>query len=103
MNISDKILTLKDIVTRLCFSVQCFRELYGVYVTVSCIAPPAPEVARFSCHLSCTVNGHTMTYESPEVERILEVSFETPNNKFMLIPNSFLSGDLEEEERKRRE
>ncbi|EOA17827.1 hypothetical protein CARUB_v10006228mg [Capsella rubella] len=40
---------------------QCFKEPCGVYVTVSCIAPPNPEVGRFSYHLSYTVDGQTMT------------------------------------------
>ncbi|CAH2079675.1 unnamed protein product [Thlaspi arvense] len=73
---------------------HCFREPYGVYVTVSCIAPSAPEVGEFSYHLSYTVDGHTITYGSPEVKRIREVSYQTPQENFMLIPNSFLCGEL---------
>ncbi|CAA7057589.1 unnamed protein product [Microthlaspi erraticum] len=87
LNISDNILILRDRDTRLCFAVQCFREPYGVYVTVNCIAPAAPQVGKFSYHLSYTVDGHT-TYESPEVMRVLEVSFQTPQDNFMLIPHN---------------
>ncbi|CAA7057588.1 unnamed protein product [Microthlaspi erraticum] len=94
MNISDMMVILRDSEVKLSFAVQCFREPYGVYVTVSCIAPPAPEVGRFSFRLSYTVDGHTMTYESPEVKRILKVSFQTPQDNVLLIPNSLLRGEL---------
>ncbi|ESQ47278.1 hypothetical protein EUTSA_v10027865mg [Eutrema salsugineum] len=95
MNISDKISIKVDTTTSRLFAVQCFREPYGVYVTVSCIAPSAPEVGEFSYQISYTsADGHTMTYESPEVKRIREVSFETPQeNSMLLIPRSCLSGD----------
>ncbi|KAF3524116.1 hypothetical protein F2Q69_00048640 [Brassica cretica] len=61
---------------------QCFREPYGVYVTISCIAPSSPEV------------GNTMTYESPDVKKTLQVNLETPLENSMLIPHCSLSGDL---------
>lgn len=48
MNISNDILIKKEYQNSLLFAVQCFREPYGVYVTVSCIAPSAPEVGEFS-------------------------------------------------------
>ncbi|KFK35023.1 hypothetical protein AALP_AA5G224100 [Arabis alpina] len=94
MNISDKILIRKEYNKMLLFAVQCFREPCGVYVTVSCIAPSAPEVGEFSCHLSYTVDGNTMTYESPKMKMVLQVSFQTPQEKFMLIPHSSLRGDV---------
>ncbi|CAN6934073.1 unnamed protein product [Brassica oleracea] len=67
---------------KLLFAVQCFREPYGVYVTISCIAPSSPEV------------GNTMTYESPDVKKTLQVNLETPLENSMLIPHCSLSGDL---------
>ncbi|XP_020872352.1 E3 ubiquitin-protein ligase SINA-like 7 isoform X4 [Arabidopsis lyrata subsp. lyrata] len=73
---------------------ECFQEPYGVYVTVSCIAPSAPEVGNFSYDLSYTVDGQTMTYKSPKMKMILEVSFQTPQENFMLIPNNLLRGDM---------
>ncbi|EFH46836.1 hypothetical protein ARALYDRAFT_915953 [Arabidopsis lyrata subsp. lyrata] len=76
------------------FAVQCFREPCGVYFTVSCIAPSAPEVRQFSYHLSYTVDGHTMIYKSPEVKRVLKVSSQRPEESFMLIPNSLLHGEM---------
>ncbi|EFH46840.1 hypothetical protein ARALYDRAFT_915958 [Arabidopsis lyrata subsp. lyrata] len=93
MNIgSDKnIIIRKEYTKRLLFAVQCFREPCGVYVTVSCIAPSAPEVGQFSYHLSYTVDGHTITYESPEVKRILKVSSQRPQEstlvKLLFITN----------------
>ncbi|CAD5333336.1 unnamed protein product [Arabidopsis thaliana] len=75
-------------------AMQCFREPYGVYVTVSCIAPSSPELSQYSYALSYTVDGHTVIYKSPEVKRVLKLSFETPLENFMLIPNSLLRGDV---------
>ncbi|KAG2251813.1 hypothetical protein Bca52824_081949 [Brassica carinata] len=57
-------------------------EPYGVYVTISCIVPSSPEV------------GNTMTYESPDVKKTLQVNLETPLENSMLIPHCSLSGDL---------
>ncbi|ESQ47279.1 hypothetical protein EUTSA_v10027852mg [Eutrema salsugineum] len=94
MNISDKVLIKADYTRRRLFAVQCFRESYGVYVTVRCIAPSAPQVGEFSYHISYTSgDGHIMTYESPEVKRICEVSHQIPQENFMLIPHSFLRGE----------
>ncbi|CAN7059592.1 hypothetical protein IGI04_015791 [Brassica rapa subsp. trilocularis] len=93
-NISDKILVLWEYKKHLLFTVECFAEPYGVNVAVSCIAPCAPEVGEFSYNLSYTVDGHTVTYESPDVKRVLQVSGQTPQENFMLIPNSLLRGDL---------
>ncbi|KAL0866647.1 hypothetical protein Bca101_045765 [Brassica carinata] len=55
------------------FELQCFREPYGVYVTL---------------------RMDTLTYESPDVKKILQVNLETPPENSMLIPHSLLSGDL---------
>uniref|UniRef100_A0A1J3FRT2 RING-type E3 ubiquitin transferase n=2 Tax=Noccaea caerulescens TaxID=107243 RepID=A0A1J3FRT2_NOCCA len=94
MNISDKLLTWTETSAGLLFPVQCFREPCGVYVSVSCIAPPAPTVGRFSYDISYTVDGQTVIYKSVEAKKILQVSFETPRDNFMLIPASLLLGDL---------
>ncbi|CAH2079916.1 unnamed protein product [Thlaspi arvense] len=93
-NIRDKILVKEECRMTLLFAVQCFREPYGVYVTVSCIAPSAPRLGKFSYDISYTVDGHTMIYKSLEMKRVLEVSFETPKENFMLIPHSSLRGEL---------
>ncbi|EOA34456.1 hypothetical protein CARUB_v10021992mg [Capsella rubella] len=93
INISDKILVRIDYEKNLLFVVQCFREPCGVYVTVSCIAPPSGEVGEFSYHLTYTVDGNTMSYESSEVKRILKLSSQRPEENFMLIPQSLLRGD----------
>ncbi|ESQ47280.1 hypothetical protein EUTSA_v10027864mg [Eutrema salsugineum] len=95
MNISDKIFIIVNDTRSLLFVVQCFREPYGVYVTVRCIAPSAPEVGEFSYQISYkSVDEHTMFYKSPVVKRIREVSFQTPQeNSMLLIPLSWLSGD----------
>ncbi|CAH8277328.1 unnamed protein product [Arabidopsis lyrata] len=94
INISEKMLIRLEYTKALLFAVQCFQEPYGVYVTVSCIAPSAPEVGNFSYDLSYTVDGQTMTYKSPKMKMILEVSFQTPQENFMLIPNNLLRGDM---------
>ncbi|XP_010424345.1 PREDICTED: E3 ubiquitin-protein ligase SINA-like 7 [Camelina sativa] len=94
MNISDKIKIHADRTNELLFAVQCFREPSGVRVTVSCMAPSSPTVGKFSYHLSYTVDGETITYKSQDMKRILEVSFQTPLEHFMLIPHSSLRGDL---------
>lgn len=44
MDISDKILVKRGCNLIILIAVQCFREPCGVYVTVSCIAPPSPKV-----------------------------------------------------------
>ncbi|KAF8093561.1 hypothetical protein N665_0383s0186 [Sinapis alba] len=93
MNINDKILIQRTSVKRLLFPVQCFKESFGVYVTVSCIAPSTPQVGQFSYCLFYTVDGHTMTYKSPEVKKIREVSFQAPQDKYMFIPHSLLRGE----------
>nr|VDD61677.1 unnamed protein product [Brassica oleracea] len=74
---------------------RCFREPYGVYVTISCIAPSSPEVGHFSYKISYVIaDGHTMTYESPDVKKNLQVNLETLLENSMLIPHCSLSGDL---------
>ncbi|EOA18148.1 hypothetical protein CARUB_v10006614mg [Capsella rubella] len=93
LKISNKILVAKEFLKKLLFVVQCFKEPNVLRVTVSCLAPSAPEVGRFSYHLSYTVDGETVTYESPEVKRILKVSSQRPEESFMLIPECLLRGD----------
>ncbi|XP_010435701.1 PREDICTED: E3 ubiquitin-protein ligase SINA-like 7 [Camelina sativa] len=94
INISGTMKIEKEDVKRLLFAVQCFREPCGVYLTVSCIAPSTPEVGEYSYHVSYNVDdGHTLTYGSPNMKRILEVSFHVPQQNFMFIPNHFLRGD----------
>ncbi|KAJ0260594.1 E3 ubiquitin-protein ligase SINA-like 7 [Hirschfeldia incana] len=93
-NISDKILVLWEYKKHLLFTVECFEEPYGLKVSVSCVAPCAAEVGEFSYELSYTVDGHTVSYESPEVKRVLQVSGEAPRENFMLIPRCLLRGDL---------
>ncbi|CAA7055671.1 unnamed protein product [Microthlaspi erraticum] len=91
MNISDKMIIKREETETLLFVVQCFKEPNGVYVTVSCIAPSVPEMAQFSYELSyTTADGYTLNFKSPEVKRVLKVSFETPQENFMLIPNTLL-------------
>lgn len=95
MNISDKILIKRGCTLIILIAVQCFRDPCGVYVTVSCFAPPSPKVREFSYDITYTTeDGYTMIYKSPTVKRILKVSFETPQDNFMLIPHSLLRGDL---------
>lgn len=95
MNISDKILIKRGCTLIILIAVQCFSEPCGVYVTVSCFAPPSPKVREFSYDITYTTeDGYTMIYKSPTVKRILKVSFETPQDNFMLIPHSLLHGDL---------
>lgn len=73
---------------------QCFRKPYGVYVTVSCIAPPAPEVKKFAYDISyTTADGHTVVYKSLEVKRVLKVSYEIPQDNLMFIPHNSLRGE----------
>lgn len=80
---------------KLLFALHCFREPYGVYVNVSCSAPSSSEVGHFSCEICYTIaDGHTMTYKSPDVKKILEVNLETPQENSILIPHSLLRGEL---------
>nr|Q9FKD6.2 RecName: Full=E3 ubiquitin-protein ligase SINA-like 8; AltName: Full=RING-type E3 ubiquitin transferase SINA-like 8; AltName: Full=Seven in absentia-like protein 8 [Arabidopsis thaliana] len=94
MLISDKIQITRVYEKKILFAVQCFRESCGVYVTVSCIAPSAPEVGQFSYQISYTVDEHTMVYRSPQMKRVRKVSFETPQENFMLIPHNLLRSEL---------
>ncbi|CAH8277326.1 unnamed protein product [Arabidopsis lyrata] len=77
------------------FIMQCFEEPFGVYVTVSCIAPSAPEVGEFSYHLSYTTEDeHTMTYQSPKVKKVLKVSSQRPKESSILIPHNLIRYQL---------
>lgn len=78
----------------LLFAFQCFRKLYGVYVTVCCIAPSSPEVEEFSYDLSYDVGGQTMIHKSLKVKRIRQLSLQIPQDNFMLIPQNLLHGVL---------
>ncbi|ESQ47274.1 hypothetical protein EUTSA_v10028229mg, partial [Eutrema salsugineum] len=94
MHISEKILVRSTLEEKVLFVVQCFREPNGVYVTVKCIAPLAPEVRKYSYRISYTSNGHTHTHESAEMKRIRKVSFQIPQEKnFLFISNSVLRGE----------
>ncbi|KAH0933188.1 hypothetical protein HID58_010305, partial [Brassica napus] len=72
---------------------QCFKEPFGVYVTVSCIAPSIQEVGPFSYRLIYTVDGQTIIYKLSEMKKIREVSLQTPQDNYMLIPHSLLCGE----------
>ncbi|CAH8302503.1 unnamed protein product [Eruca vesicaria subsp. sativa] len=93
MKISDNLLIGTLYEKRLLFTVQSFRKPYGVYVTVSCIAPSSPKVGRFSYYISYTMDGHTIIYVSTELKKIQRVSLHTPQENYMLIPNSLLHGE----------
>ncbi|KAL0898538.1 hypothetical protein Bca101_082499 [Brassica carinata] len=90
MNISDNLVVGTIPKKRLLFTVQSFRKPSGVYVTVSCIAPSSPKIGKFSYGISYTVDGHSITYESPELKMVQRVSFHTPEEKCMLIPDSLV-------------
>ncbi|XP_018479609.2 E3 ubiquitin-protein ligase SINA-like 7 [Raphanus sativus] len=93
MNISDKLVIGTLYEKRLLFTVQSFWKPYGVYVTVSCIAPPSsPKVEKLSYCISYTMDGHTITYKSPELKMIQRVSFHKPEENYMWIPNSLVHG-----------
>ncbi|KAJ4884084.1 TRAF-like protein [Raphanus sativus] len=72
---------------------QCFELPQGMSVTVNRIAPSAPGVGKFSFSLTYSMGRHTMTFGSREMNRIQRVSFQTPQDNFMLIP-SFLNPPL---------
>uniref|UniRef100_A0A0D3BZJ5 RING-type E3 ubiquitin transferase n=1 Tax=Brassica oleracea var. oleracea TaxID=109376 RepID=A0A0D3BZJ5_BRAOL len=93
MNISDNLVIGTLYKERLLFTVQSFRKSYGVYVIVSCIAPSSPKVGKFSYCITYTIDGHSITYKSPELKKIQRVSFHTPQENYMLIANSSLHGE----------
>lgn len=96
MDINDKILVFVTFTETVLFAVQCFREAHGVYVNVNCIAPPLdPEVGKFSYRISYSFDGDTLTHESPEMKKVLKVSFQIPQEKnFMFVSNSLLRGQV---------
>ncbi|KAF8053467.1 hypothetical protein N665_1411s0001 [Sinapis alba] len=71
LNISNKIFIKREFYMKLLFAVQCYRKPYGVIA-----------------------DGHTMTYKSPDVKKVLEVNLETPQENSMLIPHSLLRGEV---------
>ncbi|EOA35546.1 hypothetical protein CARUB_v10020752mg [Capsella rubella] len=92
LRMSEKLLVLQEYRGGPLVAVQCFKEPQGVYVTVNCIAPSVPGVGEYSYKLSykMPMGGNTMTFKSPEMNRIQKVSFETPEKDFMLVPYYFL-------------
>ncbi|XP_024014367.1 E3 ubiquitin-protein ligase SINA-like 7 [Eutrema salsugineum] len=95
MNVaSDKMLVLWEFKKKLLFALQCFNEPAGVYVTVRCIAPSSPEVEKFPYCLSYSMDGHTLTYESPDVKKVLQVSSQIPQDNFLFVPHCLLRCDL---------
>ncbi|CAH8277338.1 unnamed protein product [Arabidopsis lyrata] len=95
MNISTgNILVLQESKKGLLFALQCFYKPHGLYVTVRCIAPSTPEVGKLAYCLYYSMDGHTLTYKSPEVKKVLEVSSETPQDNFMFVPHSLLRGEF---------
>ncbi|CAN8323452.1 unnamed protein product [Cochlearia groenlandica] len=99
MHIEDKVLVVTTLEKKILFLVQCFKESDGIYVTVNCIAPMSPEVEKFSYRISYSSHGHTHSHESSEMKRILEVSFERPNEgNFMFVPNKLLHSEVLEME-----
>ncbi|KAL0730149.1 hypothetical protein Bca4012_026242 [Brassica carinata] len=94
LNINDKVSIMREHEKSLLFAFQCFRKLYGVCVTVCCIAPSSPEVEEFSYDLSYNMGGQNMIYKSLKVKRIRKVSLQIPQDNFMLIPQNLLYGEL---------
>lgn len=94
LNINNKVSIMREHGNSLLFSVQCFRELYGVYVSICCIAPSSPEAEEFSYYLSYTMGGQTIIHKSLKVKRIRKVRHQIPQDNFMLIPQSLLHGEL---------
>ncbi|KAG7535229.1 Seven-in-absentia protein TRAF-like domain [Arabidopsis thaliana x Arabidopsis arenosa] len=94
ININEKVFVLWESLQKLLFVVQCFKERHGVYVTVRRIAPSASELKKFSYCLSYSIDGHNVTYESPEVKRLLEVNSQIPDESFMFVPNCLLRGEM---------
>ncbi|CAH8383717.1 unnamed protein product [Eruca vesicaria subsp. sativa] len=93
MNISDEVLIANEPLNKLLFAVQCFRESFGVYVTVRCIAPSIRGVGQFLYRLVYVFGGELLTYKSLVMKKIREVSLQTPQDNYMLIPNSYLRGE----------
>ncbi|CAN8271944.1 unnamed protein product [Cochlearia groenlandica] len=96
MNVAtDKILVLCESKKRLLFVVQCFKELgRGVYVSVRCIAPSTPGEGKLGYSIDYySVDGHSLTYKSQQVKRVVEVSYDQiPLDDFLFVPNSLLNG-----------
>ncbi|KAJ0256102.1 E3 ubiquitin-protein ligase SINA-like 2 [Hirschfeldia incana] len=67
--------------------VQSFEMAEGLSVSVNCIAPCAPGVGKFAFDLTYTVGRNTVTFGRTEMNRILKVSLETPQDDFMSIPS----------------
>ncbi|KAJ4868861.1 E3 ubiquitin-protein ligase SINA-like 2 [Raphanus sativus] len=63
---------------------QCFELPQGMSVTVNRIAPSAPGVGKFSFSLTYSMGRHTVTFGSREMNRIQRVSFQTPEDDFIV-------------------
>lgn len=71
-----------------------FSGLYGLSVTVSCVAPMATEVRDLSCSLAYKRNGCSSTVRRLGLMvRKLQRVREQPRGGFMLIPYDNSSGD----------
>ncbi|CAA7019548.1 unnamed protein product [Microthlaspi erraticum] len=93
MFIRDKIFFLRGNCDGPLVVIQCFEEPKGIYVTVKCIAPPAPEVEEISFQLfySSYHGEKTMSFGLAKMKRIQKVSYQTPEEDYMLIPDYFLA------------
>lgn len=72
--------------------VQVFKALHAVYLSVSCIAPLAPGVGKFSCGLLNITVG-SLLKQGFMVKNVQKVTNELPEDGFMLIPSYLLSGN----------
>ncbi|CAA0319667.1 unnamed protein product [Arabidopsis thaliana] len=66
--------------------VQCSMESHGICVTVNCIAPCAPGVGEFSCHLIYRNGSEKITFESKKMNKIQKVSPENHVANYKPIP-----------------
>ncbi|CAL9224515.1 unnamed protein product [Arabidopsis halleri] len=72
--------------------VQVFKALHAVYLSVSCIAPLAPGVGKFSCGL-LNITVDSLLKQGFMVKNVQKVTNELPEDGFMLIPSYLLSGN----------
>ncbi|CAL9239565.1 unnamed protein product, partial [Arabidopsis halleri] len=91
MNVESKFSVFQKYTDGPLVVLQCFKEPYGLFFTVNCIAPSAPGVGKFSYKLSYSTAGGTLTFKSSEMNTIQKVSFQTPKKDFMFVPDYFLN------------
>ncbi|XP_020865653.1 LOW QUALITY PROTEIN: E3 ubiquitin-protein ligase SINA-like 1 [Arabidopsis lyrata subsp. lyrata] len=91
MNVESKFSVFQKYTDGPLVVLQCFKEPYGLFFTVNCIAPSAPGVGKLSYKLSYSTAGDTLTFRSSEMNRIQKVSFQTPEKDFMFVPDYFLT------------